>query len=705
MSVDPQNSYVTIGKTLTVNINVTDVANLTSWQFTLYYLKSVLNCTDAVEGPFLSGPWGTYFNKTINNDYNSTHGSILAYCTLYGMNMVNGSGALAIITFKALSVGDSPLHLSDTKLGDEKIPPQPITHTTVDGLAHVQNFTLTIATVGGGSVSLNASGPYHYGEAVLLTAVPDIGWSLDHWGGNLSGSDNPATLTISGNMSVTATFTQKGYTLTINVVGIGNVNLNSTGPYHYGDVVLLTAVPAPGWFFQAWGGNLSGSDNPTKLVITDNMSVTATFIENVHTLTVNVVGNGVVDLNNTGPYHYGDAVLLTAFPEAGWSFLRWSGNIVGPANPATLLITGNMSVTATFTQNTYTFTVNVVGNGVVNLNNTGPYDFGDVILLTAVPAAHWSFDHWSGNLFGSANPTTIVINGNKTVTANFNQNVYILTVMTIGSGSVILDNTGPYHYGDAVLLTAVPAEGMTFQYWSGDLSGSANPATLTMTGNFSVFAYFIDKPNVQMSPSGKTCRVYKEYFILTINISNAVNVRGFAFEIHYNATLLDYMNSTWIVWGPGTIGVDKVNGIIIGSTSGTSLSGAFNVVAIRFRAYFRHVWKSDPSWNNDLTDAIFLQWANVSYPSGPDLYYERGVPTQINVGPDFAYTFSPIQGDVNNDGSVNIFDLRPVGAYYGAKQGDPNWAEASTCDLSGDGVVDLDDLRIVAANFGYTYIP
>jgi hypothetical protein len=60
---------------------------------------------------------------------------------------------------------------------------------------------------------------------------------------------------------------------------------------------------------------------------------------------------------------------------------------------------------------------------------------------------------------------------------------------------------------------------------------------------------------------------------------------------------------------------------------------------------------------------------------------------------------------VNNDGTVDIYDLRPVAAYINAKQGDPIWPEASTYDLDGNGIVDVFDLRIVAANFGYTYTP
>jgi hypothetical protein len=189
LAVNPPNSYVTIGKSLSIDVKVADVANLTSWQFTMYFLNNVLNCTNAAEGPFLKTGGGTFFNKTITNNYNSTHGKLLAYSTLLGATSVNGSGILATVTFDTLSVGVSPLNLTATKLGDEKIPPQPIPHTIIDGTVYVQNFTLTVSTVGSGTVTLNNTGPYyHYDEAVQLTANPATGWSFDHWSGDLLGS-------------------------------------------------------------------------------------------------------------------------------------------------------------------------------------------------------------------------------------------------------------------------------------------------------------------------------------------------------------------------------------------------------------------------------------------------------------------------------------------------------------------------------------
>jgi hypothetical protein len=226
-----------------------------------------------------------------------------------------------------------------------------------------------------------------------------------------------------------------------------------------------------------------------------------------------------------------------------------------------------------------------------------------------------------------------------------------------------------------------------------------------MTGNFSVTANFIPEPTLQISPATRTCRVYGENFKVAIVVSNASSVVGFTFGIYYNATLLAYEGVTWNVWGSGTISDDSTTGNITGFTGGAAISGTQTLVTLTFQACFYHIWKSAANWTNDLTDTIFLQWANVSFPAGPALSYERSGLSQINVGPDFAYTFSPIIGDVTNSGVVNILDLRTVAAYFGVSKGDPLWPAASMYDLNGDGTIDILDLRIVAFNFGYTYAP
>ena len=367
---------------------------------------------------------------------------------------------------------------------------------TIDGNKNVsatftQNeYTLTTSVVGSGSITRDNAGPYHYGDVVELTAVAAIGWTFDSWSGDLNGSTTPATITIDGNKNVSATFTQNEYTLTTSVVGSGSITRDNAGPYHYGDVVELTAVAAIGWTFDSWSGDLNGSTTPATITIDGNKNVSATFTQNEYTLTTSVVGSGSITRDNAGPYHYGDVVELTAVAAIGWTFDSWSGDLNGSTTPATITIDGNKNVSATFTQNEYTLTTSVVGSGSITRDNAGPYHYGDVVELTAVAAIGWTFDSWSGDLNGSTTPATITIDGNKNVSAAFTQNEYTLTTSVVGSGSITRDNAGPYHYGDVVELTAVAAIGWTFDSWSGDLNGSTTPATITIDGNKNVSATF-----------------------------------------------------------------------------------------------------------------------------------------------------------------------------------------------------------------------
>ena len=210
-------------------------------------------------------------------------------------------------------------------------------------------YTLALDLTGEGTVTKTPSQTtYTYGTVVSLDAVADLGWSFGNWGGNLTGSSNPAEVTVVGNMTVTAAFVQDVYTLSVSAVGGGSVNRNSTGPFVLGDAVELTAVPDVEWGFTGWSGGLTGNVNPVIVTVSSNMSVAANFVQNEYTLTVSTVGDGSVTRSNHGPYHLGDVVTLTANPGAGWNFSGWSGALSGYDNPATITFSGDEAVTATF---------------------------------------------------------------------------------------------------------------------------------------------------------------------------------------------------------------------------------------------------------------------------------------------------------------------------------------------------------------------
>ncbi|TET83275.1 MAG: PKD domain-containing protein, partial [Desulfobacteraceae bacterium] len=76
-------------------------------------------------------------------------------------------------------------------------------------------YALTVNTVGSGIVTLNPPGSnYEAGTVVQMTTVPGGGGGTEGmftgWSGGLSGSDNPETITMDSDKTVTATFVEIG---------------------------------------------------------------------------------------------------------------------------------------------------------------------------------------------------------------------------------------------------------------------------------------------------------------------------------------------------------------------------------------------------------------------------------------------------------------------------------------------------------------
>jgi uncharacterized repeat protein (TIGR02543 family) len=164
-------------------------------------------------------------------------------------------------------------------------------------------YTLTSNTSGTGTISLSPSGgTYNAGTLVTVTATAGSGWQFNGWSGDLSGTTNPATITMNSNKTVTANFTQTQttqYSLTVNVTGQGSVSLSPAGgTYASGTSVTLTATPVTGYRFVSWSGAITGSTNPVSTVMNANKTVTALFEVNQSTGCTNPVAISIPFVQN-----------------------------------------------------------------------------------------------------------------------------------------------------------------------------------------------------------------------------------------------------------------------------------------------------------------------------------------------------------------------------------------------------------------------
>ena len=110
-----------------------------------------------------------------------------------------------------------------------------------------------------------------------------------------------------------------------------------------------------------------------------------------------------------------------------------------------------------------TLTVSAGDGGSVSTTG-GTFSQGTQVSITATPNAGYSFSGWSNG--STANPLTVTLNSNTTITANFEAlpNTYTVT-LTAGEGGIVTGG-GAYEEGTQITVIATPEEGFQFTGWS-----------------------------------------------------------------------------------------------------------------------------------------------------------------------------------------------------------------------------------------------
>lgn len=201
-----------------------------------------------------------------------------------------------------------------------------------------------------------------------------------------------------------------------------------------------------------------------------------------------------------GEFSSGNRVQIEATPSEGYVFERWEGDLTTNSNPAQLVFNSNRSVIANFTLRNYDLNIKISGEGKVRETVLDSSDTESgassvkSVRLEAVAKSGWIFDRWEGDLTGSENPAVISVEEEKSVTAVFDRssnNGFTISIDIEGEGTVNREpNRTNFSEGDEVILTAIPASGWTFFEWQGDLTGTENSQTITITDDVIAKAVF-----------------------------------------------------------------------------------------------------------------------------------------------------------------------------------------------------------------------
>ena len=195
-----------------------------------------------------------------------------------------------------------------------------------------------------------------------------------------------------------------------------------------------------------------------------------------------------------GSYKKGTTIEISATPKDGYEFVRWSdGNT---ANPRTLTVTKDISLTAEFTSQ-YTITLNC-DQLQGSVSGGGTYAEGTTIEISAKPKNGYEFVRWSdGN---TDNPRILTVTKDISLTAEFTSQYTITLNCNQLQGSV--SGGGTYKKGTIIKISATPKYGYKFVRWSD--GNTANPRTLTVTKNLTLTAEFAEIDDNEVIDSG-TC--------------------------------------------------------------------------------------------------------------------------------------------------------------------------------------------------------
>jgi hypothetical protein len=322
----------------------------------------------------------------------------------------------------------------------------------------INTYTIKVTAANG---TATGAGTYEYNSRATISVTPAEGYQFTQWSDGAA--MNPRTIVVANDLEFVAEF--EIITYTVRVLG-SNGTVTGAGTYNYGAEATISATANTGYHFVKWDDGVETATR--KETVKSNLSLSAVFAANTYTISVDSAANGTI--TGAGTYAYGESATLKATANKGYHFVMWTDSLKTASR--TVEVTKNAMFAAEFAANTYELTLKGK-NGKVE--GAGTYEYGAEATLTATANAGYHFVKWSDG--ETANPRKVTITENKTYTAKFAADSYVVKLN--GNFGNITASSNTLEFGATITLTAIPDEGYHFVKWSDE--NTENPRTVTLT--------------------------------------------------------------------------------------------------------------------------------------------------------------------------------------------------------------------------------
>lgn len=286
-------------------------------------------------------------------------------------------------------------------------------------------------------------GDYTPNQVIKISAFPAMKYFFEYWSGDATGKANPQIITMDAEKNITAHFS-RNYTIEINAIPLEGGTISGGGSYTKMQSSLIKAFPAEGYEFDHWDGDIVSNKNPIAIEIDNDKKITAVFLKKERK---NALGSRIFSLEirleptYTGKISVNNEYITTikTFPEGSiidlkaepsnlweWAFEKWSGDIIGTANPISLEMNSNKMIIAHFKTtiwvNEFELKIKVEPKEGGKVIENEEYLKGNVVKIEAIPNSGWKFAYWSGDMEGYSQKVRIIMDSPKKVIAHFIKN-------------------------------------------------------------------------------------------------------------------------------------------------------------------------------------------------------------------------------------------------------------------------------------------